>query len=253
MTSWARTYPPRVSVPWLFSMVTRWPWLMAQRPRIWPMRITPWPPKPEIRISVRVLAGASFVSVPAIARPLFRHLRTDPLVHVSQDLGELGPAVGGVMLDAGLPGEVGFLAVHGPALGVLPDPLQVLEGIAGAEGVGAEVLVAGEADVDEGKAVVLERLLDDFHSLVPLGRRGLGHERRPGRLDDVARIEGRLGHAVGARVGHVAGGRGGGELPARGLVAHVVLADHRDPQVPARGVDQVGGADGGGIPVPDHD
>src|SRR3990172_6665904 len=149
MTSWARTYPPRVSVPWLFSMVTRWPWLMAQMPRIWPIRITPWPPKPEIRISMRVLAGASFVSVFAIARSLSHHLGANPLVHVAENLRELRPAVGRVVLDAGLPREVRLLAVHGPALGVLPDPLEVLEGVPGPEGVSAEVLVAGEANVDE--------------------------------------------------------------------------------------------------------
>src|SRR3972149_2076756 len=118
------------------------------------MRITPWPPNPEIRISVRVLVGASArgpASVRAIARPLFRHLGADPLVHVPENLRELRPAVGRVVPDAGLPGEVGLLAVHRPALGVLPDPLEVLERVPSPERVGAKVLVAWEADVDEGE------------------------------------------------------------------------------------------------------
>ena len=63
--------------------------------------------------------------------------------------------------------------------GVLPDPLQVDQGVAGSEGVGTEILVAREADVDKGKAVVLQRFLDNFDRLLPLHRRGLGHKSRP--------------------------------------------------------------------------
>src|SRR5262245_24976458 len=44
-------------------MVTRWPCLMAQWPMIWPMRTTPWPPKPEMRISVRELATRAYWQV----------------------------------------------------------------------------------------------------------------------------------------------------------------------------------------------
>src|ERR1043165_4846498 len=35
---------------------------MAARPRIWPMRITPCPPNPEMRISVRAFAAGAFTA-----------------------------------------------------------------------------------------------------------------------------------------------------------------------------------------------
>ena len=234
------------------------------------MRTTPWPPKPEMRISVRVfVAVAVAISAcrarrrgpcrprsPSLRRRLGRLGRDvglHALVHRPEQARELRPAVGRVVLDAGLPREVGLAAVGLAPLGVLVDPLQVLERVARAEGIGAEVLVAGEAHVDEREAVVGQRLLDDLHRLVPLRRRRLRHERRAGGLDDVAGIEARLHHAVGAGVGDVARRRGRRELAAGRLVAHVVLADDRHAQVAARGVDQVRGADGGGVAVADDD
>src|SRR5690606_31985861 len=114
---------------------------------------------------------------------------------------------------------------------MLVDPLQVLQGIAGAEGVSAEVLVAGKAYMHEGKAVVLQGLLDDLHRLLPLRGRGLGHKGGAGRLDDVTGVVRWLHHAVRAGVGDVARRRRGGELAASGLIAHVVLADDGDAEV----------------------
>src|SRR5918999_6060175 len=112
MTTWARTYPPRVSVPWLFSMVTRWPWLIAHSPRICPMRMTPCPPNPEIRISVRVLVGACIaISVGSFPRTSRGRAFLNPLLQVAQELGKFRPAVGGIVLDAGLPPEVAVAAV----------------------------------------------------------------------------------------------------------------------------------------------
>src|SRR5919106_5947914 len=100
---------------------------MAHRPRIWPIRITPWPPKPEMRISVRVLAGACVaISVRSFPGAVRRHLLPHPSPHLPQQLRELRPAVGGVVLDAGLPGEVAGAAVGRFAGGMLMDPFQVL-------------------------------------------------------------------------------------------------------------------------------
>src|SRR5262249_20318942 len=145
-------------------MVTRCPCLIAQRPRIWPMRMTPCPPNPEMRISVRVFSAVAD-SIPlhlvlslrpplrphprVLASRLGRQLRLHPRVHLPHDLRELRPAVGGVVLDAGLPREIALGAVRLPALGMLVDPLEVLERVARAEGVGAEVLVARKSHVDE--------------------------------------------------------------------------------------------------------
>src|SRR5439155_21965182 len=100
-----------------------------------------WPPSPS-----------------ALAR-LGGHLSPHPRVHVAHDPRELRAAVGGVMLDPRLPGEVALGAVGLASLGVLVDPLEALERVARAEGVGGKVLVAREAHVDEREAVVRERLL----------------------------------------------------------------------------------------------
>src|SRR5206468_9725805 len=88
----------------------------------------------------------------ALAR-LGGHLSLHARIHVAHDPRELGAAVGGVVLDSGLPGEVALGAVGLAPLGVLVDPLEVLERVARAEGVGADVLVAREAHVDEREAV----------------------------------------------------------------------------------------------------
>src|SRR5262245_19833335 len=131
-------------------MVTRWPWLMAHNPRICPIRITPCPPNPEIRISVRVLVGACMAMLmgpsPGAAGS---HVILHALLQTPQKTGEFRPAVGSVMLDAGLPPEIAVAAVGLPACCMLLNPFQILQGITGAERVGAKVLVAREAYMDE--------------------------------------------------------------------------------------------------------
>src|SRR5262245_22845093 len=163
-------------------MVTRWPWLMAHNPRICPMRITPCPPNPEIRISVRVLVGAWVVmSMRSFPRASGAHTLLHPLLQVAQEFGTFRASVTSVVLDAGLPPEVAVTAVGLPARRMLFDPLQILQGVPRPEGVGAKIFVTREAHMDEGEAVVLQRFLKDFDALGPLRRRGLRHEGRAGR------------------------------------------------------------------------
>src|SRR5215510_15806213 len=131
-------------------MVTRWPWLMAHNPRICPMRITPCPPNPEIRISVRVLAGACVaISMRSLPRASCGHPLLNSLLQVAEKLGKFHAAVGGIVLDASFPPEVAVAAVGLPARCMLFDPLQILQCVPRPQSIGAKVLVAGEAHVDK--------------------------------------------------------------------------------------------------------
>src|SRR5918994_6155461 len=121
-------------------MVTRWPWLMAHSPRICPMRITPCPPNPEIRISVRVLAGACVVnSMRSFSRAGGGHMFLHPLLQVAQELGKFRTAIGDIVLDTGLPPEVAVAAVSLPARRMLFNPFQIFQGVPRPQGIGAKV------------------------------------------------------------------------------------------------------------------
>src|SRR5882724_877008 len=149
---------------------------MAHSPRICPMRITPCPPNPEIRISVRVLAGAwAAISMRSIPRASCGHALLHPLLQVAEELRKFRAAVGGIVLDASFPPEVAVAAVGLPARCMLFDPLQILQRVPRPQSIGAKVLVAGEAHMNKGKPVVRQRLREDLDALVPLRRRGLGH------------------------------------------------------------------------------
>src|SRR5262245_27335128 len=123
---------------------------MAHSPKICPMRITPCPPNPEIRISVRVLGRASVaISMRSRPRASCGHALLHPLRQVADQLGTLRAALGGIVLDASLPPEVAVAAVGLPARCMLFDPLQILQRVPRPQSIGAKVLVAGEAHVDK--------------------------------------------------------------------------------------------------------